>query len=46
MKDDLKSNTHDWSIDKPKKANNEKALNCMIDCVQASNFFLKLFFSQ
>ena len=27
-------NTHDWSIDKPNKADIKKDLTCMIDCVK------------
>ena len=27
-------NTHDWSIDKPLKADCDKGLNCMIDFVK------------
>ena len=27
--------THDWSIDKPYKADFEKDMNCMISCVKA-----------
>jgi len=27
-------NTHDWNIDKHQKADFEKDLNCMIDCVK------------
>ena len=36
-------NTHDWSIHKPLKANIEKSVNCMIDCVHDNNFFKVVF---
>ena len=36
-------NTHDWSINKPKNANIQKAVNCMI-VVSRLTTFLKLIF--
>ena len=30
----INANTHDWSIDKPYKADFEKDLNCIIACLK------------
>ena len=35
-------NTQDWSIDKPKKADFENDLNCMIECVKKQPHLLFL----
>ena len=38
----VRFNIHDWSIDKPKKAEFENDLNCMIDCVKLQPHLLFL----